>query len=135
MFFGALRYYVSPVIKKCCYYLWYKYVNKDPPYDIVQGLIAIGSVFKYQSSNPNIFVCGILHRNECFSVKRLIINEVNDLLKSKCLVKKFHFINQSNGWTLNNGAFDFSLFYSDGLHLVEKGNLILRKSILKATDF
>ena len=29
---------------------------------------------------------------------------------------------------------DFSLFYSDALHLVEKGNLKLGKSILKATD-
>ena len=29
---------------------------------------------------------------------------------------------------------DFSLFYSDGLHLVEKGNLKLCKSILKAID-
>ena len=29
---------------------------------------------------------------------------------------------------------DFSLFYSDGLHLVEKGNLKLGKPILKATD-
>ena len=29
---------------------------------------------------------------------------------------------------------DFSLFYSDGLHLVQKGNLKFGKSILKATD-
>ena len=29
---------------------------------------------------------------------------------------------------------DFSLFYSDGLHLVEKGNLKLGQSILKAID-
>ena len=36
--------------------------KKDPPYDIVQGLIAIVSVFKNQSSNPNILICGILHR-------------------------------------------------------------------------
>ena len=93
-------------------------------------MIAIGSVFKTQSSNPNIFICGILPCDESFSINRLIINEVNDLLKSKCLVKSFHFINQNNGWTLNNGALD----YSDGLHLVKKGNLKLGKSILKAID-
>ena len=104
------------------------------PLIIAQGLIAIGSVFKNQSSKPNIFICGILPRDESFSINRLIINEVNDLLKSKCLVKSFHFINQNNGWTLNNGALDFSLFYSDGLHLVGKGNLKLGKSILKAID-
>ena len=66
-------------------------INKDSPYDITEGLIAIISVFKNQSSNPNIFICGILPRNESFSINRLIINEVNDLLKSKCLVKEFSF--------------------------------------------
>ena len=109
-------------------------INKDSPYDIAQGLIAIGSVFKNQSSNPNIFICGLLPRDESFSINRLIINEVNDLLKSKCLVKSFHFINQNNGWALNNDTLDFSLFYSDALHLVEKGNLKLGKSTLKAID-
>ena len=97
-------------------------------------MIAIGSVFKNQSSNPNIFICGLLPRDESFSINRLIINEVNDLLKYKCFVKRFHFINLNNGWTLNNGTLDFSLFYSDALHLVEKGNLKLGKSILKAVD-
>ena len=109
-------------------------INKDPLYDITQGLIAIGSVFKNQSSNPNIFICGLLPRDESFSISRLIVNDVNDLLKSKCLFKTFHFINQNNGWTLNNGTLVFWLFYSDALHLVEKGNLKLGKSILKAID-
>ena len=66
---------------------------------IVQGLITIGSVFKNQSSNPNIFIYGILSRDESFSVSRLIINKANDLLKCKCSVKRFDFINRGNGWT------------------------------------
>ena len=90
--------------------------------------------FKDQSGNPNIFFCGILPRVEFFSINRLIINEVNDLLKPKCLVKHFHFINQSNGWTLNNSALEFLFFYLNDLHLVEKANLELGKSILKAID-
>ena len=71
--------------------------NKDSPYDIVQALIVIGSVFNNQSSNPNIFICGLLPQDESFCINRLIINEENDLLKSKSLVKSFHFINQNNG--------------------------------------
>ena len=67
-------------------------------------------------------------------INRLIINEVKYLLESKCLVKSFYFINQNNGWKLNNGALNFLLFFSDGLHLVEEGNLKLGKSILKAID-
>ena len=97
-------------------------------------MIAISKVFKNQSSKPNIFICGALPQNESFSIKGLIVNEVNDLLKSKCLVKSFHFINENNGWSLNNGTVDFSLFYSDALHLIKRGNLKLGKSILEATD-
>ena len=107
-------------------------INKDSPYDIAQGLIAIGSAFKNQPSNPNI--CGILPRNGYCLINRLTINEINDLLESRCLGKSFHFINQNSGWTLNNGALNFSLFFSDGLHLVEKGNFKLGKSISKAID-
>ena len=69
-----------------------------------------------------------------FFINRLIINEVTDLLKPKCLDKIFHFINQNNGWTLNNSTLNFSLFFSDILHSVKKGNLKLVKSILKAFD-
>ena len=69
-----------------------------------------------------------------FFINRLIINEVTDLLKPKCLDKIFHFINQNNGWTLNNSTLNFSLFYSDILHSVKKVNLKLVKSILKAFD-
>ena len=66
--------------------------------------------------------------------KTLIIDEINDLLSFKCSVNNFHFIDQSKGWTLHNGTLDFSLFYSDDLHLVQKGNLKLGKYILKAID-
>ena len=106
-------------------------INKDPPYDIVQGLIAVGSSFKYRCNNPNIFICGLLPHDEYVSVNRVIIDEINDLLSFRCSVNNFHFIDQSKGWTLDNGTLDFSLFYSDGLHLVQRGNLKLGKSILK----
>ena len=39
------------------------------------------------------------------------------------------------GWKLNNCALDFLLFYWEGLHLVEKGNLKVGKSVLKANKF
>ena len=71
-------------------------INKDPPQDIIQGLIAIASVFKNQTSNHNIFTSGILLL--AFSVNRLIVTEANVLLKCKCSVKNFHFINESNEW-------------------------------------
>ena len=95
-------------------------INKDPPYDIVQGLITIGSSFKNRWNNPNIFICGLLPRDEYVSINRVIIDEINDLLSFKCSVNNFHFIDQSKGWTLDNSTLDFSLFYSDGLNLVQR---------------
>ena len=64
----------------------------------------------------------------------MIIDEINDLLTFKCSVNNFHFFDQGNGWTLDNGILDFLLFYLDDLHLVQKGNLELGKSILKVID-
>ena len=73
-------------------------------------------------------------RDEYVSVNRVIIDKINNLLSFRCFENSFHFIDQSKGWTLDNGSLNFSLFYSDGLHLVQKGNLKLGKCILKGTD-
>ena len=65
---------------------------KDHSYDIVQGLIVIGWVFRNQCSKPDILICGIVPRDDSFSINSMTINEVNDLLKSTGLVKNFHSI-------------------------------------------
>lgn len=102
-----------------------KNFNKVSPDDTVQGLISIDLVFQNQFSNPNMFICRTLPGDESFLVNRLIINKVNNLVKPKYSIKRFYFINQNNGWTLNNNALGFSLCYSGGLNLVEKCNLEL----------
>ena len=109
-------------------------ISKDPPYDIVPCFIAIGPIFKNQFNNPNIFICGILPSDECFVMNRLFFNEINDLLKFKCSVKSYHYVNQSNGWLVKNGILYSPFFFADGLYLDEKGNLKLAKSIFKAID-
>ena len=58
--------------------------NKDLLHDIVQGLITIGSSFKIRFNNPNIFFCGLLPHDECFSINRVVIDETNDFLSFKC---------------------------------------------------
>ena len=85
-----------PSLKNVIIFCGTNNVNKDSPYDIFHGLIIISPVLENQSGNSNIFICGILPLDESFSIKRLIINEVNDLLKSKCLVENFHFKNHNN---------------------------------------
>ena len=121
MFFGALEIYRF----SCHYKIFLNYLTKIILINIPLMLkVWLSSVQFLRNSPvaPILFTCGILPCNESFSLNRLIFNEVNHLLKSKCSVKNFHFINQSNGWTLNNRALDFSIFYSDSLHL-KKGNL------------
>ena len=100
-------------------------------HDIVQGLIAVGSSFKNQFNNPNIFIRGLLPQGECFPITRFIIDEINNPISFKCAANNFYFIDQVMG---GHNTLDFSLFYLDGLHLVEEGNLKVGKSILKAID-
>ena len=55
-----------------------------------------------------------------FSINRVTTDEIKNLLNFKCSMNSVYFINQSNGWTLNNGVLDFLLFYSGILYLVKK---------------
>ena len=73
--------------------------------------------------------------DKCFCINRVIIDEINDLLSFNYSVNHFHFIDQSNRWTVSNSTLDFSLFCSDSLHLVEISYFELGKSILKAIVF
>ena len=45
-----------------------------------------------------------------------------------------HFVAYNSGWTLTNDSLDSDLYYSDRLHLVEKGNMILAESILNSIE-
>ena len=49
-----------PLLKNVVILCGTNIINKDSPYDIAQGFIVIGSAFKNQPSNSNIFICGIL---------------------------------------------------------------------------
>ena len=75
-------------------------------------------------------MCGLIPRDECWSVNRLLINKVNDILKYECHKNGFAFIVQDHGWTLPKESLDCFLFYKDSLHLVEQGNVKLAESIV-----
>ena len=92
----------------------------DSPYDIAQHLIDIGVGFRNRSPKVEIFISGILPRDECYSVNRILIKELNTILKCKCTFHRFNFTKQEQGWTDNNSALDPSLFYQDKLHLIQK---------------
>ena len=102
----------------------------DTPHDIADYIISIGSILQKKSSGINVSICGLVPRDEGWSVNRVLINEVDEILKHQCNINGFAFIFQDHGWTFANGSLDCSLFYKDMLHLIEKGNVKLAKSII-----
>ena len=105
-------------------------ISTDSPRDIADCIVDVGIIFWRKSNTLNIIICGLIPRDECWSVNRLLINKVNDILKYECHKNGFVFIVQDHEWTLPNGSFDCSLFYKDSLNLVEQGNFKLAKSVV-----
>ena len=104
-------------------------ISVDTPRDIADCIISIGSILQKKSSDINVSICGLIPYDEGSLVNRVLINEVNEILKHQCSIHGFAFIFQDHGWTFANGSLDCSLFYKDMLHLIEKGNVKLAKSI------
>ena len=77
----------------------------------------------------NIVFCGLLPRDENWSVNRIYIKEINDYLSDKCNLNGVNFIKQ-NGWILQIGSLKANLFYVDNLHLIQDGNIKLSESIV-----
>ena len=79
-------------------------------------------------------IFGILPRDDSWSVNRVSIKTVNQILKIKCYESSYTFAIHDSGWTLADGSLNADLYYSDRLHLVEKGNLNLAESIFNSTE-
>ena len=94
----------------------------DAPEDIADGIIEIGSTFIRFYTNVDIFICGLLPRDCYWSINEVNINDVNQILKLKCV--RFYFSYSLNPQPL----------YSGKTHLVEKGNSKLSKSIHKSIE-
>ena len=104
-------------------------LNIDTTRDIVEGIISIGMCLKDRLKMLKIIISGIIPRDGSSSVNRIDITDVNTMLKERCQDKGFQFIDQDNGWTLENGELSPGLYYSDKIHLLEKGNKILAEQI------
>ena len=63
------------------------------------------------------------------------MSETNKILKVKCSLNKFFFIDQDTYWNQPNGCLNSDMFYLDKLHLVEKGNIVLAKSICMSMEY
>ena len=102
--------------------------------DITDGIIEIGPTVKRLCSSDNVFICGVLPSDCYWSINRVYITDVNEFLELKCVWFSFSYIGQNNDWNLANGSLNPDLFYSDKVHLVEKRNSELSKSIHKSIE-
>ena len=55
-------------------------------------------------------------------------------MKLKCYELFYISLTYDSGWTLSNGFLHVDLYFSDRLHLVEKGNLKLAVSIFSSIE-
>ena len=106
----------------------------DSPEDIADGILGIARSFKTNYSRVNVIICGILPRDGSWSVNRVSIKKVNQILKLKCYESSYTFVSDDSGWTLGNGSPNADLYDSDRLHLVEKGYLKLAESIFTSIE-
>ena len=109
-------------------------IPTDTPRDIADCTNSINSIFQRLSSGINVSICGLIPRDECWSVNRVLINEVNEILIYQCKINGFTFLFQDHGWNwITNGSLDCSLFYRDLFHLIEQDNVKLAKSVTLTT--
>ena len=56
----------------------------DSPLDIADCIVNIGSCLCEKSSSVNVFICGLISRDESWSENRVLIKDVNRILKYLC---------------------------------------------------
>ena len=95
-------------------------------------ILKIARSFKTNYSCVNVIICSILPCDDSWSVNRVSIKKVNQILKLKCYESSYTFVSYDGGWTLANGSLNTN--YSDRLYLVEKGNLKLAESIFNSIE-
>ena len=105
-----------------------------PPKDIADGILEIARSFKTNYSCANVIIRGIVPSDDSWSINRVSIKKVNQILKLKCYESSQTFVSYDSSWTLANGSLNADLYYSDRLHLVEKGYLKFAESIFNSIE-
>ena len=111
--------------QKCRYFMLTNNSFQDSPTDIADGIIDIAQAFQSSYNSINIAIGSILRLDASWSINRVLIKEVKQVLKAKCSKSFFIYIGYDSCWTFANGSLNPDLFFLDNVHLVEKENLKL----------
>ena len=82
----------------------------DTLLDIADCIVNIGSCLCEKFSSVNVFICRLIPRDDSWSANRVLIKDVNRILKDLCLKHDSSYIDQNNDWTLPTGDLDSSVF-------------------------
>ena len=67
------------------------------PKDIADGILEIARSFEINYSCVNVIICGILPRDDSWSVNRVSIKKINQILKLKCCESSYTFVSHDRG--------------------------------------
>ena len=95
-------------------------LHLDASEDVDDGIIEIRSNCKRLYTN--VFIFEVLSHDCYRSTNGVYIKGVNEVLRLKCVRFSFSYIGQDTNWTLINRSLYPQLFYSDKIHLAQKGN-------------
>ena len=88
--------------------------------------------FQSSYNSINIAIGGILPRDGSWSINRVLIKEINQILKAKCSKSFFIYISYDSCLAFAHGSLNSKLFFSDNGNLAE--NLKLAKSIFSSIE-
>ena len=78
--------------QKCRYFMLTNNSFQDSPTDIADGIIDIAQAFQSSYNSINIAIGSILRLNASWSINRVLIKEVEQVLKAKCSKSFFIYI-------------------------------------------
>ena len=78
-----------------------------------------------------MILCGILPCDKFHSLKRTLIIETNQKLKTLCETNNFVFLEPDEDWILPSGMLNKIFYWKDHMHLNQQGNEKLYQCILK----
>lgn len=128
---------ISPTTKYVVLHCGTNNIDRDTASCIANGILSIAVTFQEKIPGLKVLVTGLLPRDlEKDSIRREKISKVNKMVKRMCRTKfeNIYFMKQDDDWVLEDGNLDESLYFTDHLHLVEKGNNKFASSITKSLE-
>ena len=92
MLWRAMNLSIPPSVKNVAILWGTNNTFKDSPTDVADCIVNIGSCLHEEASNINVFICGLIPRDDSCFLNRVLIKDINRILEYLCLNQDFSFI-------------------------------------------